>query len=38
VDDKNLKWKIIQEFQQGFVYENNGELIVISPSRVIVWS
>jgi len=38
VDDKNLKWKIIQEFQQGFVYENNGELIVISPSRVIVWN
>ena len=38
VDDKNLKWKIIQEFQQGFVYENNDEVIVISPSRVIVWN
>jgi len=38
VDDENLKWKIIQEFQQGFVYENNDEVIVISPSRVIVWN
>ena len=38
VDDKKLKWKIIQEFQQGFLYENNGEVIVISPSRVIVWN
>ena len=38
VEDKKLKWKIIQEFQQGFVYENNGEVIVISPSRVIVWN
>ena len=35
VDDKKLKWKIIQEFQQGFFYENNDEVIVISPSRVI---
>ncbi len=38
VDDKKLKWKIIQEFQQGFLYENNDEVIVISPSRVIVWN
>jgi hypothetical protein len=38
VEDKNLKWKIIQEFQQGFVYENNDDVIVISPSRVIVWN
>jgi len=38
VEDKNLKWKIIQEFQQGFVYENNDEVIVITPSRVIVWN
>lgn len=38
VEDKNLKWKIIQEFQQWFVYENNDEIIVISPSRVIVWN
>ena len=38
VDDKKLKWKIIQEFQQGFFYENNDEVIVISPSRVIVWN
>jgi hypothetical protein len=36
VDDKKLKGKIIQEFQQGFLYENNDEIIVISPSRVIV--
>lgn len=38
VEDKNMKWKIIQEFQQWFVYENNDEIIVISPSRVIVWN
>ena len=38
VDDKKLKGKIIQEFQQGFLYENNDEIIVISPSRVIVWN
>ena len=38
VEDENLKWKIIQEFQQGFVYEKDDEVIVISPSRVIVWS
>ena len=38
VDDKKLKWKIIQEFQQGFLYENNDVVIVISPSRVIVWN
>jgi molecular chaperone GrpE len=38
VDDENLKWKIIQEFQQWFVYEKDDEVIVISPSRVIVWN
>ncbi len=38
IEDENLKWKIIQEFQQGFVYEKDDEVIVISPSRVIVWS
>ena len=38
VEDKKLKGKIIQEFQQGFVYKNNDETVVIIPSRVIVWS
>lgn len=38
VENEWLKWKIIQEFQQGFVYEVNDDLIVVSPSRVIVWN
>ena len=35
-EDKNLKGKIVQEFEQGFVYENGDEKIVISASKVIV--
>lgn len=35
-DDAELKGKIIQEFEQGFIYENNGERLIISPSKVIV--
>lgn len=35
-DDENLKGKIIQEFEQGFFYENNNEKLIISPSKVIV--
>lgn len=35
-EDKNLKGKIIQEFEQGFVYENDDEKFVILPSKVIV--
>lgn len=35
-DDPELKGKIIQEFEQGFIYENGDEKLVISPSKVIV--
>lgn len=35
-EDKNMKGKIVQEFEQGFVYENGDEKIVISASKVIV--
>lgn len=35
-EDKKLKGKIIQEFEQGFVYENEDERMVISASKVIV--
>ena len=37
-DDKKLKWKIIQIFEQGFYYQKeNGDKITIFPSKVIVW-
>lgn len=36
-NDKKLKWKIIQIFEQGFYYENeDSEKITIIPSKVIV--
>lgn len=35
-DNPELKGKIIQEFEQGFIYENGDEKLVISPSKVIV--
>ena len=35
-EDKNLKGKIIQEFEQGFVYENGDEKLVISAAKVII--
>ena len=38
VEDENLKWKIIQEFQQWFIYETEEEQIVIQPAKVIVWN
>ena len=37
-DDKKLKWKIIQIFEQGFYYQKeNGDKFTIFPSKVIVW-
>lgn len=36
-DDKKLKWKIIQIFEQGFYYQKeNGDKVTIFPSKVIV--
>ena len=37
-DDKKLKWKIIQIFEQGFYYQKeNWDKVTIFPSKVIVW-
>jgi len=37
VDDESLKWKIVQEFQQWFIYDKQGEdTIILTPSKVIV--
>lgn len=35
-DNEKLKGKIIQEFEQGFVYENGNDKLVITPSKVII--
>ena len=35
-EDEHLKGKIIQEFEQGFIYENGDDKLVITPSKVIV--
>ena len=36
-DDKKLKWKIIQVFEQGFYYQKeNGDKVTIFPSKVII--
>ena len=36
-DDKKLKWKIIQIFEQGFYYQKeNGDKVTIYPSKVVV--
>ena len=36
-DDKKLKWKIIQVFEQGFYYQKeNGDKVTIYPSKVVV--
>lgn len=37
VDQDELKWKIIQECERGFIYKKWDKKIVIRPSRVIVW-
>lgn len=36
-EDKKLKWKIIQEFQRGFVYKDGDIIKVIATSKVIIW-
>ena len=37
-EDKKLKWKIIQVFEQGFYYQkDNWDKVTISPSKVIIW-
>ena len=37
-DDKKLKWKIIQVFEQGFYYQKeNWDKVTIFPSKVIIW-
>lgn len=36
IEDKNLKWKIIQEFQRGFVYKKSWLEKVIVPAKVVV--
>ena len=36
-DNKKLKWKIIQVFEQWFFYQNeNGDKVTIFPSKVVV--
>lgn len=36
-DDKKLKWKIIQVFEQGFYYQKeNGDRVTIFPSKVVI--
>ena len=36
-DDKKLKWKIIQVFEQGFYYQkDNWDKVTIFPSKVII--
>ncbi len=36
-DDKKLKWKIIQVFEQGFYYQKeNGDEVTIFPSKVVI--
>lgn len=37
VDDDKLKWKIVQEFQRGFIYKKDSIEKVIIPSKVVVW-
>jgi molecular chaperone GrpE (heat shock protein) len=37
VEDKKMKWKIIKEFERGFVYEKDDDKRVIISSKVIVW-
>ena len=37
-EDEALKGKIIQEFEQGFVFKDGEETLVLIPSKVIVWS
>ncbi len=36
IDDRKMKWKIIQEFERWFVYKKDDKQVVISTSKVIV--
>lgn len=36
IEDEQMKWKIIKEFERGFMYEKDGDKRVIRPSKVIV--
>lgn len=36
VEDKKMKWKIVQEFERGFVYKKDDKQIVLNTSKVIV--
>jgi molecular chaperone GrpE (heat shock protein) len=36
IEDEKLKGKIIQEFERGFVYTENGEKTVITTSKVVI--
>lgn len=36
-EDKKMKWKIIKEFERGFVYNKDGDKRVVISSKVIVW-
>ena len=35
-EDKKLKWKILQEFERGFVYKKDDKQVVLNTSKVIV--
>ncbi len=36
VEDKKMKWKIIQEFERWFIYKKDDKQIVLNTSKVIV--
>ena len=38
VNDEALKGKIVEEFEQGFVYKEGEEVIVLNPAKVVVGS
>ena len=38
IEDKKLKWRIIQIYEQGFYYQKeNWDKITIFPSKVVIW-
>ena len=38
VSDEALKGKIVQEFEQGFLFKNGEETLVLNPAKVVVGS
>ena len=38
VTDDSLKGKIVQEFEQGFLFKNGEETLVLNPAKVVVGS